>query len=247
MREIEVMPKLTFYDKSGLKVMIRAAQSRRDWMDNTFESFAYRCLPLTIANSHGWEILSPSAFEAVWDGTDGLDAIKISSEDDIHLLPTSHFGHGILTFHTNGVFRTDPGYNLWITGPPNLIRDGVVPLTGIVETDWARASFTMNWRFTRADCILSFEVGDPFCFFFPIRRSLIAEIETEALDMSTDPELLNDHMAWLRSREQFNSDLKDPNSAAVKEKWQKDYYIGNNVSGPNAPADHNIKLRLNMF
>jgi Family of unknown function (DUF6065) len=29
----------------------------RAWMDATDQRFAYRCLPLNIANAHGWEIL----------------------------------------------------------------------------------------------------------------------------------------------------------------------------------------------
>ena len=42
---------------------IRAALPSREWMDQTTERFAYRCLPLTIANTHGWEILCPSSIE----------------------------------------------------------------------------------------------------------------------------------------------------------------------------------------
>ena len=32
--------------------------------DRHAESFAYRCLPLNIANAHGWELLNPCAFDA---------------------------------------------------------------------------------------------------------------------------------------------------------------------------------------
>jgi hypothetical protein len=63
--------KLTFYNRPGREAMIRTAQPKREWMDETFESFAYRCLPLSIANAHGWEILSPATFAAVWDGSEG--------------------------------------------------------------------------------------------------------------------------------------------------------------------------------
>ena len=37
-------------------------------MDRIPDNHAYRCLPLNIANSHGWEILSPCAFEVAWRG-----------------------------------------------------------------------------------------------------------------------------------------------------------------------------------
>jgi hypothetical protein len=40
----------------------------RLWMDAFADRHAYRCLPLTIANSHSWEILTPGGFEIEWNG-----------------------------------------------------------------------------------------------------------------------------------------------------------------------------------
>src|SRR5688572_3859440 len=68
--------KLIFYNRPGGNAKIRPASSRRTWMDETFESFAYRCLPITMANAYGWEILSPASFMAVWDGTEGQSALS---------------------------------------------------------------------------------------------------------------------------------------------------------------------------
>ena len=34
---------------------------QRAWMDAFHDRHAYRCLPLTMANTTGWEILSPGA------------------------------------------------------------------------------------------------------------------------------------------------------------------------------------------
>ena len=49
---------LTCFLHPGWQPLIRPAPARRDWMDATPESFAYRCLPLDIANAHGWELLN---------------------------------------------------------------------------------------------------------------------------------------------------------------------------------------------
>jgi hypothetical protein len=40
----------------------------RQWMDASPERFAYRCLPLAIANQAGWMIPNPAGFTAIWDG-----------------------------------------------------------------------------------------------------------------------------------------------------------------------------------
>ena len=55
---------LICYVRQGWAPRIAPASARRDWMTSTPESFAYRCLPLAIANAHGWEVLSPCGFSA---------------------------------------------------------------------------------------------------------------------------------------------------------------------------------------
>src|ERR1041384_6747417 len=40
---------------------------QRDWMNETYNKFAYRCLPLTIANQTGWWVYNPVGFTAVWN------------------------------------------------------------------------------------------------------------------------------------------------------------------------------------
>src|SRR4051812_25160904 len=45
------------------------APIERDWMDATDRGYAYRCLPLLIANQGGWVIQNPTPFTAWWDGT----------------------------------------------------------------------------------------------------------------------------------------------------------------------------------
>ena len=71
---------LTAYLHPTWAPLIRPAPATRAWMDATPESFAYRCLPLNIANAHGWEILSPCGFEAVWNGDMAVDAVSIRAD-----------------------------------------------------------------------------------------------------------------------------------------------------------------------
>jgi uncharacterized protein DUF6065 len=42
----------------------------RAWMDQFNDRHVYRCLPLTVANCTGWELLSPFGFTAEWNGGD---------------------------------------------------------------------------------------------------------------------------------------------------------------------------------
>ena len=73
----------------------------------------------------------------------------------------SHFGEGVITWNIPFLFRTSPGYNLLVRGPSNWIKDGVQALEGIVETDWAVQTFTMDWKFTRPRRWVRFEADEP--------------------------------------------------------------------------------------
>nr|MDP9196285.1 DUF6065 family protein [Pseudomonadota bacterium] len=216
---------LICYPLTTEKFEIEPAPVNRPWMDATPQGFAYRCLPLNIANMNGWQILCGTSFTAIWDGSDRLDAIQIMADDPRPaFMPLSHFGSGVLTFHVNGLFRTPPGVNLFVTGPINQPKDGIHALSGIVETDWAPYTFTMNWLFTRANHPVSFRKGEPFCQIFPLPRGLAENLDPVFRPMKEDPALKADYTTWLEARNQFNADLQKPGSDAQKEKWQKTYY-----------------------
>jgi hypothetical protein len=240
--------KLTAHLIDGQPLELGPAPFERPWMDATSERFAYRCLPLNIANAYGWELLCPSSFLTGWRGGNGIDAIEIVPEPGTNAPATSHFGYGVLTFHVPVIFRTEPGFDLMVQGPINRPRDGISALSGVVESDWAPFTFTMNWMFTRPGATARFEKGEPFCHIFPIRRGELEAVEPELRLLSEDAELKAQYETWSASRSQFNTDLKQPGSDALVEKWQKHYYRGLDADGrPNAAEDHRTRVRLKPF
>lgn len=240
--------KLFAYMTDGHDIDIRPAAVERDWMDNTGQRFAYRCLPLNIANSYGWELLCRSGFSALWDGGQTKEAITVVADGGTQAPVLSHFAHGILTFHVPCLFRTEPGIDLMVQGPINRPKDGIAPLSGVIETDWAPYTFTMNWMFTRPGHAVRFEQGEPFCHIFPVRRGDIETVEPEIQALSQQGELHEQYQAWNKSRQQFNADLLQTGSTAQAERWQKMYYQGLDARGANAPVeDHRTRVRLRPF
>jgi hypothetical protein len=240
--------KLTAYGLPRQPFIIRPAPHERDWMDATDQRYAYRCLPLAIANAHGWEMLNPMGFSAYWTGQNGTDAIVIRPDGEGHVPAVSHFGYGIVTFHISAVFRTQPGYDLMVQGPINRPKDAIAPLTGVVETDWTPFSFTMNWQFTRANTVIRFEQNEPFCHIFPTKRGELEAIEPEYRSIEDNPELKAEFDAWTASRSNFLATLHTPNSDASAKKWQKHYYRGQNLEGAAiAGEEHRTKIRLKPF
>jgi hypothetical protein len=217
-------------------------------MDATLNKFAYRCLPLTMGSQYGWELLCPSTFEACWHGGDATRAItivRIGSGNGV--LPESHFGGGVLTFHPCHLFRTEAPYQLFVSGPANVRKDGIAAMTAVVETDWLPFTFTMNWMFTRPGVTVRFEEGEPFCQFFPIHGDLLEQVEPEVRGIESDPELMTQYREWTESRDSFNEELKVPGSEADKKKWQQFYHHGTLHTGEPAATHHRTRLNLRRF
>ena len=254
------------YDLYGTTDMpLTAAPLDRAWMDATDQHFAYRCLPLAIANQAGWLIHNPTPFTAWWDGGPRLESLQLtfgpadagpwSFSIDSHSLAgaaaadariTSHFGGGVLTFSIPFLFRTPPGVNLWVKGPTNYFKDGAHPLEGIVETDWLPATFTMNWKVTRPRHPIRFERGEPICMLVPVPRGLAEGLDPIRKPLRDEPELEREYQEWLRSRAQFLEDLAAREPEAVKQAWQKDYNKGVTPLGARA-AEHQTRLHLREF
>lgn len=237
--------KLTAHVIDGHTLDIRPAPREREWMDRTDQHYAYRCLPLDMANAHGWELLCQAGFAAEWNGGNGLDDLRVTPDPGAPTPAVSHFGYGVLTFHVPCLFRTDPGVELMATGPINRPKDGIAALTGVVETDWSPYPFTMNWTFTRPGKV-RFEAGEPFCHLLPLHRPLLEDAQAEWRPLSETPGLEAQYRAWMHSRGHFLRELPDPDSDASREQWQRAYFRGVDMRGCPAEA-HRVRLRLPNF
>jgi len=212
-------------------------------MDET-QGFAYRCLPLAVANQAGWIVRSPATFAAIWTGGAGLDStgVRFAPGDEAFAdRIISHFGWGIITFSLPWLFRTSEGLCLLVRGPTNGVKPYAAPLDGVVETDWAVATFTMNWKLTEPDRLVRFEKGEPICMLCPYPIEMLERVETSTKRIDETPALEAEYKAWAASRTAFNKrDDRKP------EDWQKDYMRGKTATG--APArEHRSRLDLDRF
>ena len=233
---------------TAYEVDIRPAQAGRTWMDAYPERFAYGCLPMAIANQHGWEIRSPVAFTAVWNGGANRRSLAILEDEDSAGQIISYFGDGIITYNIPVVFRTEPGFDLLIQGPSNDPVHGATPLAGVVEADWLWSRPSVNWKMTQAGTAVRFKKGQPLCHIFPVRRGGLEAFEPEIRNLSDEPALADYMEEWAAHRTRFNQALKDPESPERKQKWPGHYRRGTDVHGkPVAPDSHRRRLRLKPF
>ena len=146
------------------------------------------------------------------------------------------------------LFRTPAGYNLLVRGPANYPKDGVCPLEGIVETDWASASFSMSWKLTRKLMPVRFEVDEPICMIVPQRRAELEEFAPELRRIESDEDLQRKHQLFLRERDtEKHAEQVARVAAGERVEWQGDYTRGRHRDGEAGAPDHQTRRDLRAF
>jgi hypothetical protein len=218
----------------GSVFKISPGKVKRDWMDDT-DNHAYKCLPLNIANQHGWVAECPEDFVAIWDGGNELESIKIYPE--VHFA-TSHFAYGILTINVDFLITTDKNISIYVKGVPNFNVKNLYPLEGIVETDWLPFTFTMNYKFHTPGAAI-FKKGDPLFSFFPIERSFIESFKIESKPIKENEELFKKYEEYSNSRAKWLGD----NTPGVQK-----YYIDKRVVNSKQDVyNHKTKIKLDRI
>ena len=129
-------------------------------------------------------------------------------------------------------------------------RDGAAPLEGLIETDWAEFTFTMNWKLTRPGEV-SFEADEPFCVVSPVRRHDLTRFSPELRSAEEgDGEVGAAWSAAAASRDELlkkkffaQFTAAHPESATA---WEANYFRGRKADGGTA-EDHVTKRRLKPF
>jgi hypothetical protein len=225
---------------SPMSPTLLAAPVEREWM-NLGGRHAYRCLPLTIGNTFGWQLLLPVNVIASWNGGPSISDVTVTCER-VHQA-VSNFANGILTFDVGYIFRTPPDFNLLVTGPSNTFKDGIAPMTAVVETDWLPYGFTMNYRFTRPGCV-HWRAGDPFVQICVIPAGIQQNVQPVIRRLEDDPELSSQRAAWRERRARIRERIAAHDPKALKDPWDKDYFVGRYADGRPTEANHVNKLRL---
>ena len=237
---------MTFYALGATPPALRPALPTRAWIDATPDRHAYRCLPLAIANAHGWQVEAPCTFDVHWNGGDLARDLTVNAAEPFPGFgdfATSHFASGVVTFHVGYLVRTDAGWHTVAGGPFNSPKDGIVPLTGVIETDWLPYTFTMNWRMTRPGTV-RFERGEAICSIFPVKAHALDKTRAEIRDIRDDPQLRNEMDAWARKRAEFMAKFEARDPATLKAAWQRFYFKGEYPDGQAAERPHSTKLRV---
>jgi len=183
------MTKITLTKTHQNPPKIQQSRLKRDWMDETYNKHAYKCLPMSAANVNGWELILQQDVVVQWDG--GNTTPRVLEGEFLHgrpvIIPSII---GIMSFATGWAINTEEGYDTWITGSPNYFVDGAAPLSATIPSSWWPDEFNMNWKITKIGEPVKFEAGMPFMFFNIYKNDLLENTEISVENLWDKSELM---------------------------------------------------------
>ena len=235
------MPNLTLIKTHQSAPLIKQSRMRRDWMDETYNKHAYRCLPVSAANVNGWEIILQREVRVIWEGGNTVPRITNSDSDGVSIQHDNRViadcnKIGMIDFRLAWAFQTDPGYETWLMGSPNYFIDGAAPLSAVIPSSWWPDETQFNWKITKVNEEVIFPEGTPIAFFFVYKNEL-EEITLSSKNLWEDQELF-------QSRKSYN-EAKMCKHRDEPWVWMNGIRTGLNEKGERIGPrhDHHIILR----
>jgi hypothetical protein len=194
---------------------IRQSLPARDWMNDTHKKHVYKCLPLTGANVHGWEVVLQQDVVVQWDGEHTIPRV-LSGEMMDHSFELNGATHeyeqrvvlpsivGVISFPIGWTVNTPPGYSTWISGSPNYFMTGAEAMTATIPTSWWPDEWNMNWKITKENAPITFPKGMPIMFFQIYEDSLLESIEFDTKNLWDQPELIESRKKYGNKKQKNN-------------------------------------------
>lgn len=167
-----------FVDKQiGHPVKIEQTRIQRDWMDATDNKHAYKCFPVSQANTIGWSISFLHDIEFIWDGiSDTLgNHVKIL-KDEGNVSYTTR-ANATISFESGLYFKTKQDMSILSISPPNYFIDGASAFTSIISTSFFPDSYPIAWRITKPNTPILIPAGMPVATLIPISVGSLCDIE----------------------------------------------------------------------
>jgi hypothetical protein len=176
------------------------ASKTRDW----FVPHAYKCTPLTCANTLGWDLVLNQDFIIEWNGGVYKKDVTIVQGSGVD----SQFGMGTFTINIGHIWRTEENINLMVFPVPNSDNTEIQSMTAVMETDWLSYPWFLTVRLINKGRTL-IKRGTPIARVIPINTGYI---ENTKIYRTEEPENVR------REREGLT---EKRNSS---DEWTKDYF-----------------------
>ena len=234
------MTSVNVYKYPEHRVKIEQTKIPRDWMDETVDRHAYRCFPVSFANTIGWSISFLDDIEFIWDG------ISDSSPDHVKIIKSganicdTKRGNATVSFNSGLIFKTDSDMSILSIVPPNYFIDGATPFTSIISTSFYKRVYPIAWRITKPNAKILIPAGTPVATLIPLSIGKLSKIELNIYDKEKNLDTTGE------DQEKLEVFKKMSNSGKPFSNFYRDYVDQKNNSLENHELK-SLKLTINDF
>lgn len=142
---------------------------KREWMDQTSENHAYRCFPVTQANSVGWSLFCTEDIKFIWDGINDQtpDRVKISNPENAY----SGRGQSSISLNTGLIFRTDQDVSILSINPVNYFNENFETMSSLISTSFYDNPLPLALKAKTSNKEVVIKAGTPVATIIPISLS----------------------------------------------------------------------------
>jgi hypothetical protein len=208
----------------------------RDWMDATPDKHAYRCFPVTLANTIGWTISPNHDVSFIWDGiVDTTDShVKILNGEKIAYTGR---GQATVSFNTGLIFRSEKDISLMVLPLPNYFISDFVPMSSVISTSFYPHDFPLAIRVLKENKEITIKAGEPIAVLLPISLSSLRE-ESIVIEKFIAPD------GYYEKTKSYGDAAQEINKSGKFTDWYRDAVDENG----NSVGEHEVKsLKLKVI
>jgi hypothetical protein len=180
------MPILKAYKTNPNSFILDPISVKRDWMDETPDGHAYRCFPVTMANTIGWTLSCPVDVSFIWDGKIDTtpDRVKILSGEQYCYTGR---GQGSVSFNTGLILKSEKNISVLSITPQNYFYEDFEVMSSLISTSFFNVDFPLAIKVKIPNKEITIKAGTPIATIIPISLTSLKDESIEINNfISTD-------------------------------------------------------------
>jgi hypothetical protein len=151
---------------------------KRDWMDETPDGHAYRCFPVTMANTVGWTLSCPVDVSFIWDGKIDTtpDRVKILSGEQYCYTGR---GQGSVSFNTGLILKSEKNISVLSITPQNYFYEDFEVMSSLISTSFFNVDFPLAIKVKIPNKEITIKAGTPIATIIPISLTSLKDESIE--------------------------------------------------------------------
>lgn len=205
-------------------------------MDDTWQQHAYRCFPVQLGNTIGYELSLPVDLTFKWNG------IYNEGQNNVELIRGRKYaytarGHATVSIKTGIIFQTPENISMLQIPAPNFFNPDYQAFTTIMSTSWYWQELPSAIRVLTQDKEITIKAGEPYATLVPISLGQMEDTQLKLVDLEY----------WEIDQEKQKARNEAFEEIRKQNKWTDWYRNGVDHTG-KVVGKHEVKnLKLNII